>query len=139
MNKWIKLFLRGLLALVLLYAGIGHLSFARHKFELVVPDYLAFSQGFVDFLVLGSGVVEIALALALLLARKRLPQVGWALAIFFVLVFPVNIYQYMHRIDIPPLLASDTARFVRLFIQPVFILWGLWVTNAWPRSGRANK
>lgn len=136
MNRWIKFVLRVLLALVLLYAGVGHLSFAREKFELVVPDYLAFSQGFVDFLVLGSGVVEIILALALLLVRKRLPVVGWMLAVFFVLVFPGNIHQYIHGIDIPPLLASDTARLVRLFFQPVFIVWALWSTYAWPRSSR---
>lgn len=127
----LKLIFRALLAALLLYAGIGHLSFAREKFALVVPTFLQFSEGFVDFVVLASGLVEIAFGLALLLWRRRLPEVGAWLAVFFVLVFPGNIHQYVHQIDIPPLLATEQARFIRLFLQPVLIAWALWVTGGW--------
>lgn len=130
--QYLKLALRLLMALLLMYAGVGHLSFAREKFELVVPYYLRFSNGFVDFLVLGSGLVEIAFALGLCFSpRKYLPYIGLALAVFYVLVFPGNVHQYMHSIDIPPLLASEQARFIRLFLQPVLIVWAIYACDTW--------
>lgn len=35
-------------------------------------------------------------------------------------------------------LTSDTARFVRLFFQPVLVAWALWSTGAW-RAWRAQR
>ncbi len=129
MIRQLKTALRILLGISLLYPGIGHLSFAKDKFALVVPSYLQWSEGFVDFIVISSGIAEIAFALGLLLWTKEQKRIGAALAIFFVLIFPGNIHQYLHHIDIPPLLASEEARFIRLFFQPVFIAWALWCTN----------
>lgn len=133
--KIIRIVLLVLLALLMLYAGVGHLSFSREKFALVVPGFLRFSPGFIDFVVLASGVVEIAFGLALLLWHRQRAWVGLCLAVFFVLVFPGNIYQYTEGIDIPPLLATDKARLIRLFLQPVLIVWALWVTEAWALLG----
>lgn len=87
-------------------------------------------------MVLASGVVEIALGLALLFWASQRVRMGWLLAVFFVLVFPGNLSQYVHRIDAFGL-NTDTARLMRLFFQPVLVAWALWCTGAW-QSWRKN-
>jgi uncharacterized membrane protein len=57
-------------------------------------------------------------------------QVGWVVAAFFVAVFPGNISQYLNGIDAFGL-DGDTSRLVRLFFQPVLVVWALWSTGAW--------
>lgn len=133
MNNF-KIFLRILLGAFLLFAGISHLSFARTEFLAQVPTWVPLNA---DLVVLLSGVVEIALGTSLILLTKYKFLVGWATALFFVLIFPGNISQYVNKVDAFGL-NSDTARFVRLFFQPVLVAWALWVTDAWS-SWRARK
>jgi uncharacterized membrane protein len=57
-------------------------------------------------------------------------QVGLLVAAFFVAVFPGNISQYINQIDAFGL-DSDRARLIRLFFQPVLVIWALWSTGAW--------
>lgn len=118
---------RLLLGVALLYAGISHLTFARAEFLAQVPTWLPLDG---DLVVVLSGVVEIMLGVALILLRRYRVLVGWVTAIFFVLIFPGNISQYVNGIDGFGM-NTDTARFVRLFFQPLFILWALWSTGAW--------
>lgn len=49
----------------ILFAGIAHLTFAREEFQAQVPSWLPIDP---DPVVLGSGVVEIALGAALIAA-----------------------------------------------------------------------
>lgn len=123
---------RLLLGAALVYAGTAHLTFARQAFQAQVPAWLPLDA---DFVVLASGVVEIALGLALLLLRRQRVAVGWVVAAFFVAVFPGNISQYVTRADAFGL-DTDRERFVRLLFQPLLVLWALWSTGAWPRRGR---
>jgi uncharacterized membrane protein len=109
------------------FAGVGHLSFARHEFQAQVPTWLPVPP---DLTVLASGVVEIALGGALILMTNRRAVVGLVLAAFFVAIFPGNIAQWLHHRDAFGL-NSDAARLVRLFFQPVLIAWALWCTGAW--------
>ena len=108
-------------------AGIGHLSFARAEFQAQVPAWVPVPP---DVVVLASGVVEIALGLAMIVMAKRRAVVGLLLAAFFVVIFPGNIAQWVHHRDAFGL-NSDRARLVRLFFQPVLIAWALWSTGAW--------
>jgi len=117
---------RILLGLFLIFAGVGHLSFARYEFQAQVPSFVPLNA---DLVVLLSGVVEILIGLALIFVRKYRVQVGWLIALFFVLVFPGNIAQYIHHRDAFGL-NTDNLRLIRLFFQPVLILWVLWSTNA---------
>jgi uncharacterized membrane protein len=110
-------------------AGIGHLTFQRKEFQAQVPRWLPTDPKFMDFVVVSSGIVEIALGLALIFWKGRRPQMGIALAIFYVLVFPGNISQYTNGIDGFGL-DTDQKRLVRLFFQPVLIAWALWSTGA---------
>jgi uncharacterized membrane protein len=57
-------------------------------------------------------------------------QVGWVVAAFFVAIFPGNISQYVNGVDAFGL-DSDTSRLVRLFFQPVLVMWALLSTGAW--------
>jgi len=111
------------------FAGISHLTFQRQEFVAQVPQWLPNNPAFVDFVVLSSGVVEIALGLGMIFLVKHKVKVGIALAIFYILIFPGNISQYTNHIDAFGL-DTDQKRLVRLFFQPVLVLWALWSTGA---------
>ena len=128
--KYIKLCLRLLLGFFMTYAGISHLTIARQEFVAQVPTWLQFSPAFTDFVVLASGVVEILLGLGMLFLWKKKALVGALLALFYVLIFPGNINQYVNHIDAFGL-DTDQARFIRLFFQPVLIFLALWSTGGW--------
>jgi Predicted membrane protein len=117
---------RILLGLALSFTGIGHLTFSRQDFKAQVPSWLPLDA---DFVVIVSGIVEISLGLALIFVFKYQKQIGAATAIFFVLIFPGNISQYLNGIDAFGL-DSDQARLTKLFFQPLLVLWALWSTNA---------
>jgi uncharacterized membrane protein len=123
----IQTIFRILLGLAMVYAGIGHLTFARLEFTAQVPKWLPMNE---DLVVVLSGIVEITLGLALAFLGKYKVYMGWILAVFYVLVFPGNISQYTNHINAFHL-DSDTARLIRLFFQPVLICWALWSTGAW--------
>jgi len=127
---------RILLALFMVYAGISHLTFNRIDFQAQVPDWVPLSK---DLVVVLSGVVEIAFGLILMLWKKQRATVGWALALFFVLVFPGNVAQYLDGKDAFGALESDSARLIRLFFQPVLIAWALWSTGAWQTWRNSKK
>jgi uncharacterized membrane protein len=129
----IKRFPQVLLGLALAYAGIGHLTNNRQEFQAQVPTLL---KDYADFVVVASGVVEICLGLALVGLWKYRVQAGWVVAAFFVAIFPGNISQYVNGVDAFGL-DSDTSRLVRLFFQPLLVVWALWSTGAW--SARKKK
>ncbi len=128
-TNWVQNGLRILLGLFMAFAGLGHLTFLRKEFQAQVPAWLPDHPAFMDAVVLASGVVEIALGLAMIFLSKHKVRVGLALAIFFVLIFPGNISQYTNSIDAFGL-DTDRKRLIRLFFQPVLILWALWSTGA---------
>ncbi len=122
-------FFRVLLGSFMILAGVGHLTFQRQEFVAQVPTWLRIDINFVDFVVVSSGIVEIALGLAMIFLFKHRIKIGIALAVFFVLVFPGNISQYTNGISAFGL-DTDLKRFIRLLFQPVLIIWALWSTTA---------
>ena len=124
--------MRIILGVFMLLAGIGHLTFQRTEFQAQVPRWLPDSPGFMDFVVVSSGVVEIIFGLAMIFWVKQKIKVGIALAIFYVLVFPGNISQYTNGIDAFGL-DTDLKRLIRLFFQPILILWALWSTGVFKK------
>jgi uncharacterized membrane protein len=115
------------LGFALAYAGVGHLTTSRTEFQAQVPTLLA---EYADFVVLASGVVEIALGVGLIALWKYRVQLGWVVAAFFVAVFWGNISQYVNHTDAFGL-NSDRARLIRLFFQPLLVMWALGSTGAW--------
>lgn len=129
--KYVKLLARLVLGMFMTYAGTAHLTIARQEFVAQVPTWIQFSPAFTDFVVLASGVIEIALGLSMIFMVKRFrPLVGTLLALFYILIFPGNINQYVNHIDAFNL-NTDDARLIRLFFQPVLIAWALWSTSGW--------
>ena len=129
--KYVKLFFRLLLGAFMVYAGFSHLTFNRQEFVAQVPTWLQFSPAFTDFVVLASGVVEIAFGLGIIFLVKNWRAIaGSLLALFYVAIFPGNINQYVNHIDAFGL-NTDNLRLIRLFFQPVLIFLALWTTGGW--------
>jgi uncharacterized membrane protein len=127
MNKVVARLPQMILGFALAYAGVGHLTTSRLTFQAQVPTLL---KDYADFVVLASGVVEIALGAGLVVLWKYRVQLGWIVAAFFVAVFWGNISQYVNHVDAFGL-NSDRARFIRLLFQPLLVMWALGSTGAW--------
>jgi uncharacterized membrane protein len=117
---------RWLLGAFLVFAGIGHLTFARTSFYAQVPPWLPMNA---DFVVISSGVVEIVLGAGLLFVSRWRVALGWLTAALFVVVFPGNVSQLVTHSDAFGL-DSDRSRAIRLLFQPLLIVWALWSTGA---------
>tara|TARA_R110000796_G_scaffold43619_2_gene107104 strand:- start:1636 stop:2067 length:432 start_codon:yes stop_codon:yes gene_type:complete len=126
---------RIILAIFMIYAGFSHLTFNRIEFQAQVPDWVPFSK---DLVVILSGIVEMILGLGLVFWKQERIKFGSALALFFILIFPGNIAQYLDGKDAFGALNSDKARLIRLFFQPILIAWALWSSGAW-NLWRTNK
>ena len=124
-SKGQKLF-RIALGVIMTIAALGHFTLQRDEFQAQVPDWIPMSK---DLIVILSGIAELILGVGMIFWRKQRVNIGLALALFFVLIFPGNIAQYVNQ---NPAFGLDTdqARLIRLFFQPVLILWALWSTGA---------
>jgi uncharacterized membrane protein len=119
-------FIRIFLGLFMITAAIGHFTFQRTDFQAQVPNWVPLDK---DLVVILSGIVEILLGLAMVFLTQYKVKVGITLAIFYVLVFPGNIAQYLNGTSAFGL-DTDQARLIRLFFQPVLIFLALWSTGA---------
>jgi uncharacterized membrane protein len=111
-------------------AGLSHLGSNRQSFQAQVPTYLPLDP---DFVVVVSGVVEMILGslliLTVLIFKKYRELIGLITAIFFILIFPGNINQYVNQIDAFGL-DTDQKRLIRLFFQPPLVAWAIWCSGA---------
>lgn len=123
------------LGLFLAFAGTSHLTFARDEFQAQVPDWVPLDK---DTVVLLSGIAEIGLGSALALLPGRRIPVGLAAAAFFIAIFPGNISQYVTQTDGFGL-DTDQKRLIRLFFQPLLVIWALWSTGAWQALRQASR
>lgn len=113
---------RVLLGSAMVGAGVLHLTTQRQEFQAQVPSWFPLGE---DLTVVASGVVEIALGAAFVALPRRRRLVGGLLAAFFVAIFPGNVAQYVEGVDAFGL-DTDRARLVRLFFQPLLVLWALY-------------
>jgi uncharacterized membrane protein len=117
--------LRILLGAFMVFASIGHLTYLRSEFQAQVPNWIPLSK---DLVVILSGFVEMGLGLSIIFWKRERINAGIILAVFYVLIFPGNIAQYLNHTNAFGL-DTDEARLIRLFFQPVLILWALWSTG----------
>ena len=114
----------------LLSAGISHLESNRTEFLAQVPTWLPLDP---DFVVIASGLVEITLGVLLittaLILKKYRGVIGLITALFFILIFPGNINQYVNQIDAFGL-DTDNKRLICLFFQPLLVILALWSSGA---------
>ena len=114
-------------------AGVLHLTTQRQEFQAQVPDWFPVDE---DLTVLASGVAEIALGAAFIALPSKRRLIGGLLAAFFVVIFPGNVAQYLEGTDAFGL-DTDTKRLVRLFFQPLLVLWALF-GGGWFRRSRQD-
>ncbi|GJE55879.1 hypothetical protein EKPJFOCH_2376 [Methylobacterium thuringiense] len=127
--------------MIVVYAGIGivHLT-ATDAFLPIMPDWVPAPR----FVVIVTGLCEIAGALALTTARLR-RLAGIMLALYAVCVFPANVKQALDHIAIPPIPDSWWYHGPRFAMQPVMVWWALYAVHVidWPfgrrRTGSAHK
>tara|TARA_R110002020_G_scaffold77106_4_gene194893 strand:- start:228 stop:647 length:420 start_codon:yes stop_codon:yes gene_type:complete len=122
----IQTIFRIILGSFMILAAVGHLTFQRAEFQAQVPEWVPLSK---DLVVILSGLVEFALGFGMVFLSKHKVKFGIALTIFYVLIFPGNISQYINGTAAFGL-DTDQKRLIRLFFQPVLILWALWSSGA---------
>ena len=129
-DRWatLRAVVRWALAALMIGAGTAHFT-AHEEFLGQTPAFLPYRS----VIVWVTGVIEIALGVLLVAAPRWRRQVGWALAVFLVLIFPGNVYQAVAGTDAFGL-DTPTARWVRLAFQPPLILAALWSSGALPRE-----
>jgi len=123
---------RVVLGALMVTAGTLHLTAQREEFRAQVPDWFPVDE---DLTVLASGVAEVALGGAFLALPGRRRTVGLLLAGFFVAIFPGNVAQYVEGTDAFGL-DTDRKRLVRLFFQPLLVLWALYGGGVLRRGDR---
>lgn len=119
---------RWVLAALLLVTGVGHFTWGRRGFRIVVPEWavrvLRLDK---DAIVIASGAVEILLGAALVALPRERRTIGWAVAAFFLAVLPGNVHQWRTKRSVPGL-DTDAKRLGRLFLQPLLVAWAVWST-----------
>lgn len=123
--RYLRHLVRLVLGLFMVSAGIGHFN-NTESFLAQVPPFLPQPE----LIVYVSGVVEIVLGLSLIFLVKFKEYIGIALALFFILIFPGNISQYLTETSAFGL-ETDTQRLIRLLFQPVLIFAAIWSTGSW--------
>jgi uncharacterized membrane protein len=111
------------MAIALAFAGASHLFLATPFIQHLPPSVPLRAE-----IVLVSGLVEIAFGLALLLPPPTRRRVGVALALYYVAVFPGNVYVAVYDVDVDGQ-PGGIYPWVRLPLQLLFIAWAMWSTR----------
>jgi uncharacterized membrane protein len=134
----IRAFLRWLLALFYLVAGIAHLR-SPAGFLAITPDWVPFPAAVVAL----TGVAEIVGAIGLIVPRQILPwarpAAGFGLALYALCVWPANFNHALNNITLGGAQLSWWYHGPRLAAQPLIIWLALWVGEVtdWPFRRRA--
>jgi uncharacterized membrane protein len=84
-----------------------------------------------DWLNLLSGLAEIVLGVYLLEPRTRV-FAAWGLIALLIAVFPANVYMALENVGLPdgvPGTGNPLVNWLRLPLQPLFIVWAWWYTR----------
>ncbi|HWL45256.1 MAG TPA: DUF3291 domain-containing protein [Ilumatobacter sp.] len=125
------------MAVAFVVAGIAHLANPT-PFEQHLPSWVPGAAA----LVLATGVVEIALGLALALAPGRPSSAarrtsGWLTAAYLVAIFPANVYVAVAAVDVDGQ-PGGFYPWLRLPFQALFVAWVLWSTADSRNTGGAT-
>ncbi|MBB2961741.1 DoxX family protein [Methylobacterium sp. R2-1] len=128
-RRWMRLGLIGLYGFI----GVVHLA-ATDRFLPIMPGWVPAPR----HVVIGTGLCEIAGALALFVPRLR-RLAGIMLALYAVCVFPANIKQAVEGIAVPPIPNTWWYHGPRLALQPVMVWWALYAVHAVDRPFTARR
>jgi uncharacterized membrane protein len=116
------------MAIALAFAGASHL-FLAIPFIQHLPTWVPLRAE----IVLVSGLIELALGIALLLPPPTRRRVGVVLALYLVAVFPGNVYVAVLDVEVDGQ-PGGAYPWVRLPLQLLFIAWALWCTREASRT-----
>ena len=121
--------LRYSLAAIYVIACVAHIR-SPAGFVQITPDWVPAPQ----FVVLATGLCEIAGAVALAFVPRLRRAAGIGLAAYAVCVFPANINHAINDIAVGGVQMSWWYHGPRLLFQPVAVWWALWVGGVtdWP-------
>jgi uncharacterized membrane protein len=105
-------------------AGVAHLV-APAPFEQHLPTWIPAATA----LVVLSGLVEIALGVALVMAHREPVHIGWGTAAYLIVVWPANVFVAVAGVDVDGQ-PGGVYPWVRVPLQVLFIAWALWATAA---------
>src|ERR1700744_3601253 len=123
-----RFFMRLLLALLFLAAGIAHLLVPQ-EFLKITPSWVPFAPD----VVFVTGLLEILGACALFIPSLRY-WAGVAFALYALCVWPANFKQALEGIHVAGLPSSWWYHGPRLALQPIIMWWSLFCTGviSWP-------
>lgn len=105
-----------LMAVLYIAAGLNHFRMPEFYLKMMPP---IFPEPY--FLVLFSGVIEVALGLGLLIPKTR-KLAAWGVIALLIAIFPANLYMFQERAglfsEIP-----EWALIIRLPFQLILIAW----------------
>mgnify|MGYP001546961963 CR=1 FL=1 len=120
MNR-LKTFLRWVLALFFIFAGLNH--FLMPEIYLgMIPPWVPAPRAMNEI----SGAAECLGGLGLLVPQTRW-LAGWGLVALLVAVFPANLHVALQG-RMPGLAVSPLVLWLRLPFQPVLMAWAWWVS-----------
>jgi uncharacterized membrane protein len=121
------------LALLFVFTASGHFLQTEAMAQML-PPWVAARVA----LVYATGVLELAIAIALLIPDTR-RAAGWMAAAVLVLFFPANIYAAMNHVPMGGHAWGPVYLLVRAPLQIVILAWVYWFTIRQRRSGIALK
>src|SRR5690625_1538316 len=107
------------MAIFLVFFGISHF-YKQDELILMLPDFMPFPEGIIFI----TGIIEIILAFGLLFPTSRQLS-GLLIAFYYIAVLQANISKVINTIKISRTLSNDTMSWIRIFFQPIFIIWAL--------------
>lgn len=111
------------LGVAMVVAGASHLL-RPEPFEQHLPDWVPL----LEVVVAVTGVIEIVLGLLLFRPVRYCVQAGRALALYFVAVFPANVYVAIEGIDVDGQ-PGGPYPWIRLPLQALFVFLAWWSTR----------
>ncbi|UNK80042.1 hypothetical protein MNQ96_02790 [Sphingopyxis granuli] len=116
------------MSLSLIFFGIDHLR-TPGRYLPMLPAIVPAPRK----VVLVTGLCELAGAIGLAIPALRNPA-AWALAVYFVCVFPANIKNAIKCLDADGLPSARAYYWFRLLLQPIAVWWPLYAAEitSWP-------
>ncbi len=100
-----------------MFTGISHFFFTAEMVDMLPPSIPERA-----FVILVTGVLEVAGAIGLLVPRSR-RLAAWCLAMFLVLVFPANIYAAFNETGMGGHTSGPGYLLIRAPLQVAFLIW----------------
>ncbi|TDQ19231.1 putative membrane protein [Algoriphagus boseongensis] len=126
MSSWIRILLIYSLGIFYTVAGINH--FVNPEFYLpLIPDYFPFPSA----INLGSGILEVALGLGVLVSPKTRKMASWGIVILLIAFIPSHVYFIQIGSCVQEgLCVPEWVGWVRLVVvHPLLIFWAIWVSK----------